>query len=329
VVIYSFFILLSLNIAFGCKDLHPQLCKEYKANPRVDTCTYQKIGVWMQNNCFKTCNLCHLYTTKKPITPKPRTIPPMVNCGRSMVPKGRVIAGQTAIHGAWPWQVQLRYRNNFLCGGTLVSPYYIVTAAHCLSGRRKAAYFTVALGDHNRNITEASETVYKVRNFYIHGGYSRPNIGMNDIAIIKLEKPVKMTDKIQRICLPDVNEELSDGTECYITGWGKTKHPAYDGARVLQQASLKTVGYETCKKWNENMKRVVSKSMLCAGDLVSPKSGCHGDSGGPFVCKKPDGRWFLHGVVSWGSPICNSKHGYSVFTKVSHYRSWLDYYVWY
>lgn len=76
----------------------------------------------------------------------------------------------------------------------------------------------MVLGDHNRNITEASETVYKVVNFYIHGGYSRPHIGMNDIAIIKLEKPVRMTDKIQRICLPDVNEELSDGTECYITG---------------------------------------------------------------------------------------------------------------
>ena len=112
-------------------------------------------------------------------------------------------------------------------------------------------------------------------------------------------------------------------------GWGKTSHPGRE-VNILQQAGLRTVSYERCKKLNEGMKRHVSKSMLCAGDAgVTSKSGCHGDSGGPFVCQKPDGRWFLHGVVSWGSPTCYSKHGYSVFTKVSHYRSWLDRYIWY
>ena len=106
------------------------------------------------------------------------------------------------------------------------------------------------------------------------------------------------------------------------------KHPG-KAANTLQQAPLKTVNSTICSKLNSGLRVALHESMLCAGDQASRRSGCHGDSGGPFVCQdKSSGRWVLHGVVSWGSPICNSKHGYSVFSKVSYNRRWLDRYIW-
>ena len=66
--------------------------------------------------------------------------------------------------------------------------------------------------------------------------------------------------------------------------------------------------------------------MLCAGndDAITNQSGCHGDSGGPFVCQNGDGSWTLHGAVSWGSPRCDSKEAYSVFARVAEFRNWID-----
>ena len=66
--------------------------------------------------------------------------------------------------------------------------------------------------------------------------------------------------------------------------------------------------------------------MICAGYGDKKRvSGCHGDSGGPFVCRTgQQGSWVLHGAVSWGSNRCDAKHGYTVFARISEYREWID-----
>lgn len=64
--------------------------------------------------------------------------------------------------------------------------------------------------------------------------------------------------------------------------------------------------------------------MICGADPGTNKIGCHGDSGGPYVCEASTGAWVQHGIVSWGSPNCRVSELYSVFAKVSSFRTWID-----
>ena len=63
---------------------------------------------------------------------------------------------------------------------------------------------------------------------------------------------------------------------------------------------------------------------MCGGEEGSIKSGCHGDSGGPYVCQDNRGRWVLQGAVSWGSRRCDTREAFSVFARVSQFRVWID-----
>ena len=99
-------------------------------------------------------------------------------------------------------------------------------------------------------------------------------------------------------------------------------------AVILQQSSLKVVGETICSKLNNKDQKKVTDKMLCAGyGPCDRRIGCHGDSGGPFVCQGDDGKWVLHGAVSWGSSKCDSSQAYTVFAKVAKYVPWIESYV--
>ena len=109
----------------------------------------------------------------------------------------------------------------------------------------------------------------------------------------------------------------------FLTGWGKMTHPG-SSVRFLQQLALTIQDNASCARKNKYTR--ITDQMLCAAntDVSANQSGCHGDSGGPFVCQNSDGSWTLHGAVSWGSPRCNIKEAYSVFARVGQFRNWID-----
>ena len=107
------------------------------------------------------------------------------------------------------------------------------------------------------------------------------------------------------------------------TGWGKIKHPG--GAHhILQQAHMPSVSLADCRKKNGISGIQVTDSMVCGAKSGTQISGCHGDSGGPYVCKTTAGRWVLQGDVSWGSSSCNINQLYTVFARVAKFRNWID-----
>jgi len=252
-----------------------------------------------------------------PATPAP----PAPVCGKPAIQSSRVIGGDTAVPHSWPWQILLLKSGRPMCGGSLVSPKFVITAAHCVSrSRHRPASFSVRVGEHNKaSDSDDHEATHQVKRITVHYKYKRLN---NDIAILELEKPVLMNKWVSPVCLP--NKDVPVGTECYITGWGKTRHPG-TMTSILQQARIPVVTNDVCYKKNNKILNIpISSAMVCSGDGgESNKSGCHGDSGGPFVCKI-NGVWELHGAVSWGSPRCKSTETYTVFARVNYFRKWID-----
>ena len=94
---------------------------------------------------------------------------------------------------------------------------------------------------------------------------------------------------------------------------------------VLQQGRMPVVSNSVCHAKNyKNIRVRITNAMVCSGNGGRTRlSGCHGDSGGPFVCKN-GGRWELHGAVSHGSKTCSSSQTYTVYARVKYFKSWIQ-----
>merc|ERR1712243_313296 len=194
-------------------------------------------------------------------------------CGKPDVKHNtRVVAGQTATRGSWPWQILMKFGGRASCGGTLIAPQWVVTAAHCVYRR-----------EHYRSVEEGSEEEIRVERVFRNPSYN-PRVLDNDIAMFKLTKPAKLGKYVKTACLP--TGDVPVGTDCYITGWGKTHHPG-SMVRTLQQGILPVVSNDVCEKYNSKVIPIpVTKAMVCGGSGGSLRtSGCHGDSGGHSFAK--------------------------------------------
>ncbi|XP_048587670.1 chymotrypsin-C isoform X2 [Nematostella vectensis] len=235
-------------------------------------------------------------------------------CGRR--PSGaRVIGGEDAAPHSWPWQISLRVRGKHMCGGTLISPDWVLTAGHCVHGQLDPSGYTVVVGAHYKSGGETSaQKALNLKRIILQEGYTT-NL-LNDVALIQLARPVTLGSKVNTACLP--TGEIAVGSKCYITGWGRM----WGGTGTqgtLQQAMLPIAEHSLCRK----QYRVDRTAHLCAGEArVGAAGGCNGDSGGPLVCEQ-SGVWVLHGAISYGARWCPTDY-YTVFTRVSSYVAWIN-----
>ncbi|XP_074140804.1 chymotrypsinogen B-like [Sminthopsis crassicaudata] len=193
----------------------------------------------------------------------------------------RIANGKDAVPGSWPWQVSLQRKGGHFCGGSIISNKWVVTAAHC--GVKTTD--RVVAGRHNLKSHRENIQVLKIAQVFRNKYYNR-NTKSNDITLLKLARPVRFQDNVSPVCLPSVNDDFPAGTQCAISGWGRTR---YNGE--CEMSLLGTRYFDTFHST--------------------------GDSSGPLVCKKK-GTWTLVGIVSWGSLYCstNSPGVYARVTKL-------------
>jgi len=254
-------------------------------------------------------------------------------CGEIHIPQPRIVGGHDTTFGSHPWQTMLFLRKDkrfFLpCGGSLINEEWILTAAHCVYSDHAKRY-GVRLGDWNAraNIEPFRHEDFEIEEIIRHRDFNPKNFN-NDIALIKLRKPVTFKKHIQPVCLPNKDYKIS-GKTGYITGWGRTEYKKNSRPSILQQAELKEIQAEECQKMFIKQKRketINNQTMFCAGVEKGGVDSCQGDSGGPFVVPMEDDaytqRYHLAGIVSWG--VGCAKQGLpGVYTKVSNYIDWIE-----
>ncbi|XP_043937505.1 chymotrypsin-like protease CTRL-1 [Protopterus annectens] len=224
----------------------------------------------------------------------------------------KIVNGENAISGSWPWQASLQDRTGFhFCGGSLIHQYWVVTAAHC--NVNPYSHFVI-LGEYDRSSNAEPVQVLNIARAITHP-YWNPQTMNNDITLLRLASPAQINSRVSPVCLPNSNDVITSAITCITTGWGKTATATSPGK--LQQVAVPIVSVAQCQAyWGSQ----ITSAMICAGGASA--SSCQGDSGGPLVCQKGD-PWYLIGIVSWGTRDCNVRTP-AMYTRVTMFRSWID-----
>lgn len=240
-----------------------------------------------------------------------------------------IVGGAPADPGEWPWQVALiqggatDYYNYQFCGGSLVAPQWVVTAAHCVNGATTTSVDVVA--GLNDLVTHPKSQKRDVIQIVIHPNYNS-NTSNNDIALLKLNQAVSIggsgDGKTGLIPLVPAASGDFTGINSWVTGWGATEvQPNYP--TELREVQVPIISNTDCNDKAYNGQ--VTSSMMCAGFDAGQKDSCQGDSGGPLVVDTGSG-WQLAGIVSWGDG-CADPFAYGVYTRVSVFTNWVNSYI--
>ncbi|XP_011375125.1 mastin-like [Pteropus vampyrus] len=248
--------------------------------------------------------------------------------------RGGIVGTHNAPTGRWPWQVSIRRYNKELelwqhvCGGSLIHHQWVLTAAHCTQREDlEACGFRVQVGQLR---LYDQDKLTKVTQIICHPKFNQSLSaeGGADIALLKLEAPVTLSEHVNLVTLPPASLTVPVRTMCWVTGWGYLRlgvplPPPYQ----LQEVVVPIVGNEVCDRHYQNSSNyiglIIKDDMLCAGS--EGQDSCQGDSGGPLVCSW-NCTWVQVGVVSWGD-ICGHRDFPGVYTRVMSYVSWIWQYV--
>jgi secreted trypsin-like serine protease len=196
----------------------------------------------------------------------------------------KIINGVEARPNSWPWLVSIgvQYRNpagvwqnrTHICGGTLIEPSHVLTAGHCLEQKiddrfvpltstnpTLESFFILRIGIHDIRTTQ-SDQLYRARRIFIHENFIS-SIFENDIAIIRLDRPVPLTEQTTPICLPSSN--ILSGKQVTVAGWGTVSETARQHSTVLRQVNVNVLSAANCRVYKDV--HYDNARQLCAASL--------------------------------------------------------------
>ncbi|XP_048018997.1 chymotrypsinogen A-like [Megalobrama amblycephala] len=250
-------------------------------------------------------------------------------CGQT-TPNNKIVGGQNAMAGSWPWQVSIQDKDIMhVCGGSLINKDWVLSAAHCFERSMSiSSNIRISLGCRSQfgsNLHEITRTVSVVIK---HPNYDESTRD-NDIVLLKLSSSVNFSEYINPVCLAAAGSTFAAGTESWVTGWGLLQNGNKEISDILQEVMIPIVSNSDCDDAYEG---IITSNMICAGLLnQGRKDACEYDSGGPMVSRnsgpmgsKNNSRWVQSGIVSFGIENCADPKTPGVYTRVSRYQDWIN-----
>ncbi|XP_028015186.2 serine protease 52-like [Eptesicus fuscus] len=245
-------------------------------------------------------------------TQYPKDIP--VTCGETVYSdfeRSKILKindKKTAKIPEFPWKVNIFDQGKYLCGGSILNKWWILSASHCFINKDKSTLEVIY--DDGKSSTN-NLTTKKVDKLITHRLFDSVLLH-NDIALLLLKDPFNFNSTGFPICLTEINE---------IHEWRKCRFAiSHGGVREkLQKVHMELIEWSAC---SETLP-MITWDMLCARSAKDWKDACQGDGGGALVCQKKDrSPWYQLGIVSW-SVNCDQKNMIGVYTKVSSYLLWM------
>ncbi|XP_068165602.1 coagulation factor VIIi [Antennarius striatus] len=257
-----------------------------------------------------------------------KVAPEETGMNQSMSGQTRLVGASHCPEGECPWQVLVQLHGQSHCGGVLISPEWVVTAAHCVHGQQ-AQDLTVVAGEYNLDVEEGTEQRILVSSLTAHEGYI-PETGDSDVALLHLSRPITLNRHAIPVCLPTKDlamRELLPIRFHTVSGWGKRTsggnedHDALQTVRVSPILRRFSVPIHPNSLCSQRSRFNFTDNMLCAGYLDGHQQSCHGDDGSPLVTVYGSTH-FLTGVVGWGKG-CPQPGYYGVYNNMGKFVDWV------